>query len=45
MNPLYEVHRIISERTIDSHIRNLHHACCTDEIIHSVYGVGYKYDL
>ncbi len=49
MNALYEDHRIVTDRTIDSHIRNLrkklHHAGCTDEIIHSVYGVGYKYEL
>lgn len=49
MNALYEDHRIVTDRTIDSHIRNLrkklHNAGCTDEVIHSVYGVGYKYEL
>ncbi len=49
MNALYEDQRIVTDRTIDSHIRNLRkkllHAGCTDEIIHSVYGVGYKYEL
>lgn len=49
MNSLYTDHRIVTDRTIDSHIKNLRkklqQAGCADELIHSVYGVGYKYDI
>lgn len=41
----YSDGRIVSDRTIDSHIKNLRKkliTAATDEIIHSVYGVGYK---
>jgi two-component system response regulator BaeR len=38
--------RIVSDRTIDSHIKNLRKKLTVhvdnDEIIHSIYGVGYK---
>lgn len=38
--------RIVSDRTIDSHIKNLRKKILdslgNDEIIHSIYGVGYK---
>ncbi len=48
MNALYKDHRIVTDRTIDSHIKNLrkklHQAGSKDEVIHSVYGVGYKYE-
>ncbi len=48
MNALYKDNRIVTDRTIDSHIKNLRkklqQAGCFDEIIHSVYGVGYKYE-
>ena len=49
MNALYTDHRIVTDRTIDSHIKNLrkklHQAGCAEEMIHSLYGVGYKYDF
>lgn len=41
----YSDGRIVSDRTIDSHIKNLRKKltiAATDDIIHSVYGVGYK---
>jgi two-component system response regulator BaeR len=45
----YQDHRVVSDRTIDSHIRKLrkriHEKCPESEIIHSVYGVGYKFEL
>lgn len=48
MNHLYKDNRIVTDRTIDSHIKNLRKkfqlAGCEDEIIHSVYGVGYKFE-
>lgn len=49
MDQGYQDHRIVSDRTIDSHIRKLrkriHEKCPESEIIHSVYGVGYKFEL
>lgn len=48
MTLLYKDNRIVTDRTIDSHIKNLRKklclAGCENEIIHSVYGVGYKYE-
>jgi len=45
----YQDHRVVSDRTIDSHIRKLRkrisEKCPDSEIIHSVYGVGYKFEL
>ena len=45
----YQDHRVVSDRTIDSHIRKLRkrisEKCPESEIIHSVYGVGYKFEL
>ncbi len=46
---IYSDHRVVSERTIDSHIKKLRKKI--DEIysdcdcIHSVYGAGYKFEL
>jgi two-component system response regulator BaeR len=46
MDEMYSDYRIVSERTIDSHIKKLRHKIAnvdnSVEIIHSVYGVGYK---
>ena len=46
MDRIYPDHRVVSDRTIDSHIkklrRKLETAAPEMEIIHSVYGVGYK---
>jgi two-component system response regulator BaeR len=46
MDGIYLDHRIVSDRTIDSHIkklrRKLESAAPEMELIHSVYGVGYK---
>lgn len=45
---LYKDNRIVTDRTVDSHIKNLRkkfqQAGCHQEIIHSIYGVGYKYE-
>ncbi|MGB0846046.1 MAG: response regulator [Thiolinea sp.] len=41
----YTDNRIISDRTIDSHLKNLRRklaAVCEEDLFHSVYGVGYK---
>lgn len=49
MHRIYADGRIVSDRTIDSHIKKLRQklsaVCATDEFIHSVYGIGYKYEL
>jgi len=46
MGSSYPDHRIVSDRTIDSHIKNLRKkltdAMDTEDLIHSIYGVGYK---
>ncbi len=48
MDSIYEDRRVVTDRTVDSHIKNLrkkiaqHH--CDPEIIKSVYGVGYKFE-
>ena len=48
MNRIYSDHRIVSDRTIDSHIKKLRKKISAVasglELIHSVYGVGYKYE-
>ena len=49
MDNCYQDHRVVSDRTIDSHIRklrkNIKAKCPEKEIVHSVYGVGYKFEL
>lgn len=49
MDQGYQDHRVVSDRTIDSHIRKLRkritEKCPESEIIHSVYGVGYKFEI
>lgn len=45
---IYNDHRVVSGRTIDSHIKKLRQKISSlginEEIIHSVYGVGYKFE-
>jgi two-component system, OmpR family, response regulator BaeR len=45
---LYDDHRIVSDRTVDSHIKNLRRklgeAAPGRDLIQSVYGVGYRLD-
>jgi len=49
MDHIYPDQRIVSDRTIDSHIKNLRKKISSvspdTEVIHAVYGVGYKYSL
>jgi two-component system response regulator BaeR len=42
----YEDHRVVSERTVDSHIKNLRRKLADAGVdpIASVYGVGYRYE-
>lgn len=46
---IYQDHRIVSERTVDSHIKKLrkklHEALPETDVIQSVYSVGYKFVL
>ncbi len=48
MERIYPDQRIVSDRTIDSHIKKLRKKIATaapgQELIHSVYGVGYKFE-
>jgi two-component system response regulator BaeR len=48
MSGMYQDHRVVSDRTIDSHIKKLRHKIAQArpdvELIHSVYGVGYKFE-
>lgn len=46
LNIIYEDHRVVTDRTVDSHIKNLRKKMQAvspeEEIIRSIYGVGYK---
>lgn len=48
MNRIYPDERIVSDRTIDSHIKKLRRKIADvsagKELIHSIYGVGYKFE-
>jgi two-component system response regulator BaeR len=45
---IYQDHRMVNDRTIDSHIKKLRHKISQlapgIDLIHSVYGIGYKYE-
>lgn len=48
MQNAYSDHRIVSDRTMDSHITKLRkklQPLTTAELIHSVYGAGYKFQM
>ncbi len=48
MERIYRDHRVVSDRTIDSHVkklrRRLQELLPERELVHSVYGVGYRYE-
>jgi len=48
MDAIYDDHHIVSDRTIDSHIKKIRKKLAVIDIdesaIHSVYGAGYKYE-
>lgn len=48
MDTVYDDHRIVSDRTMDTHIKNLRkklqEADGDPEMIRSIYGIGYKFD-
>lgn len=49
INYIYPDHRFVGDRTVDSHIKNLRKKISIvmpeAEIIHSLYGVGYKFEV
>lgn len=49
LNSLYEDHRVVTDRTVDSHIKNLRRkllqASPDHDPIESIYGVGYRFQL
>jgi two-component system response regulator BaeR len=49
MDHLYTDHRVVTDRTVDSHVKNLRHklaeAGARGDPIASIYGVGYRFDL
>jgi two-component system response regulator BaeR len=48
MDAMYRDERVVSDRTVDSHIKKIRRkisAVLPDrEVVHSVYGLGYKYE-
>ncbi len=48
MDLIYSDDRIVSDRTIDSHVKKLRKKLMEisphQELIHSIYGAGYRYD-
>jgi two-component system, OmpR family, response regulator BaeR len=48
MDRIYPDHRVVSDRTIDSHVKKLRRRLAellpNRELVHSVYGVGYRYE-
>ena len=48
LDKIYVDGRVVSDRTVDSHVKNLRHkiqeAVGRDDMIRSIYGVGYKLD-
>ncbi|MBK1701616.1 response regulator [Thiococcus pfennigii] len=49
MDRIYRDHRVVSDRTIDSHVKKLRRKLAEilpeQDLIHSVYGVGYRYEV
>jgi two-component system response regulator BaeR len=48
MDEIYQDHRVVSDRTIDSHVKKLRkklqRLIPDDDVIYSVYGAGYKFE-
>jgi two-component system response regulator BaeR len=49
MNDMYSDYRVVSDRAVDTHIKNLRRKLAESgdgrEVIESVYGLGYRYAL
>ncbi len=48
LDRLYLDHRVLSDRTVDTHVKNLRRKLMQGvqdrELIHSVYGIGYRFE-
>jgi two-component system response regulator BaeR len=48
IDAMYRDERVVSDRTVDSHVKKIRRKIAAAlpgrEIIHSLYGVGYKYE-
>ena len=48
LDELYDDHRVVTERSVDSHVKNLRRKLASEfdgcQFIESVYGVGYRYE-
>jgi two-component system response regulator BaeR len=48
LDVIYADHRVVSDRTVDSHVKNLRRKLAAArpgrELLHAVYGVGYRYE-
>jgi two-component system response regulator BaeR len=48
MDAMYRDERVVADRTVDSHVKKIRRKIATvlpdREVLHSVYGVGYKYE-
>jgi two-component system response regulator BaeR len=49
LDGLYTDHRVVADRTVDSHVKNLRRKLQKvrpdEDVVHSVYGVGYKLEI
>ena len=49
MDKLYEDRRVVLDRTVDTHVKNVRRKLARiapeEDIIRSIYGVGYKLEL
>lgn len=49
MSKAYSDYRVVTDRTVDTHIKNLRRkldqASPDHELIRSIYGVGYRFDI
>jgi two-component system, OmpR family, response regulator BaeR len=48
MNGLYDDYRVVSDRTVDSHVKNVRQKAAVvggEDLIRSVYGVGYSLEI
>ena len=49
LQSLYEDHRVVSDRTVDSHVKNLRRklerARPGEDLVRSIYGIGYKLEV
>jgi len=49
LEKLYDDHRVVTDRTVDAHVKNLRRKLEEirpgEELVRSIYGVGYKLEL